>query len=882
MLWHGVVVSGKQYREVVSREYHRNVLYPLKGRGMAEVERIYFSITENFNVVVSDGDGDTLEWISKGYLLDLRNIEFENVSSFSTYVFNLLNSKTERIRRCNLLRDTIFNRMIASFRNCGPEMETLGRPMLASKASEHVGLFSKGLYFDRMGKSDSGKWEMMNDDFYQLYRKTLKNIIDEGQRKLYFLMLGFALDRDIVYVGSSPGVGTQQALIDIGYKRKIWSFDPRPIVPRHGLNIEHISKEVHTAMDIESVVTRSYDLVWDVRGDYVDDEQYKRMVQDEIFELNSIIRSLVRVKRMSLKISCMFIDQYRLPLGGRFLPQPFCLDRKVSELRYYCRKGITEKISDPCIQSILLWKNDVKMEILRYSNYELSYNMLLGRFDFGNYMHMPRLTDTRCDLNLFTINRNDIESMTSYFDEDFPKIVSHLAKDYLDNGEYPLDETKILDLERHSVTRPRGFIGVEIPGLRIIIPKCLGIASDEYVHNDGQIIKSEYKRLMEKITQKEYDETRMRAASRLGKRFVRFPETFSIFDPLCSVSGHFLRVTHASVNGYVSEFSYADKIIYNFMKFSNPKSLELFEKDLFREIFDRGGLFEGGTIESSMDNFWHSKDEWIAGYYAGCELAKKDPVERFISSLNNILTIEKEGEETFSWKKRHHVTILTSSLNKAAKKKDYSPLVDHSHYGDFAKMIFELYDPQCRLNHDGRDLISTSKTKPEIYLISMKYLRFDAYVRQVYIRASIVELISKGKFENYGFDRMSWAEGIIQSVELLDKTSRHLPAMRTFREKWLRECDETLASFSEWSLSQKEGFLCYLMAQQWAKRKDVFWSPYHDRSFLKRSELPDVSEEIFSELSEIYDRFWDPSDNFYLYDAKKIYHAYEVGNIEPP
>lgn len=93
-------------------------------------------------------------------------------------------------------------------------------------------------------------------------------------------------------------------------------------------------------------------------------------------------------------------------------------------------------------------------------------------------------------------------------------------------------------------------------------------------------------------------------------------------------------MTHASIRGNVSVFSYADKILLNFINTKRAVAA----RDLpnaFKDIFDLSGLFKNSTIESKLKEFWHSSEEWKAGYIAGCDLASIHPSDKLITSLNN-------------------------------------------------------------------------------------------------------------------------------------------------------------------------------------------------------------------------------------------------------
>lgn len=492
---------------------------------------------------------------------------------------------------------------------------------------------------------------------------------------------------------------------------------------------------------------------------------------------------------------------------------------------------------------------------------------------------MRRLEDVRCDLNLFTINRNPEACISGYFNEDFPKIVSHLSRNYLSDDETYLEETRILDLKSHSVTRPRGFIGLEIPGLRIIIPKCIPIFIDEFVHNDSQIIKIEYKKIMSKCSHRGYDDARSRAASSLGFRFVRYPETFSIVDSVHSVSGHFARVTHASIAGNVSVFSYADKILLNFINTKRAVAARDLP-DAFKDIFDLSGLFKGSTIESKMKEFWHSREEWIAGYLAGCELASIAPSDKFVTSLTNLCNLDRSGKEVYDWSKLVNIEYLERTYLRNARRRGKAALMDHSTYSTLiADLLEELGDVSVAFHDRGNSFVCKTSSRNEITVKMIKLFRFDEYVRHVHVKRSIVSLISNGDEDLHGLDRLCWAEGIIRFLELNQENSSVREPISMTHQSWLESSGELVEQSSDWSADQLKSYLFETVAKYWMASGEVFWRPHVNKPIIWAECM---TGETTKRLAVLYDRLWDKDDVFYLYDAERIYRLYELGIDHAP
>ncbi|XP_017304206.1 uncharacterized protein LOC108253905 [Diaphorina citri] len=117
-------------------------------------------------------------------------------------------------------------------------------------------------------------------------------MLPPGQSKLYIEFFGFVNTRPIVYVGSSPGNGWLKALSILPNPPLVVSIDPRPLAGPHPHYLESLTTcERLNEILAENGIT-AFDLMWDVRGDYSDPEQYDKMVEDEIGIWNQIIQNV--------------------------------------------------------------------------------------------------------------------------------------------------------------------------------------------------------------------------------------------------------------------------------------------------------------------------------------------------------------------------------------------------------------------------------------------------------------------------------------------------------------------------------------------------------------------------------------------------------------
>lgn len=87
-------------------------------------------------------------------------------------------------------------------------------------------------------------------------------------------------------------------------------------------------------------------------------------------------------------------------------------------------------------------------------------------------------------------------------------------------------------------------------------------------------------------------------------------------------------------------FLFLGKILANVSKCKNA-SLKRFEC-----VFDwLGTSCSMRHVESKFGDNWHSINEWIAGYRAGCYLAKAEPDLRFIEGIKFLPLPDGIGKE---------------------------------------------------------------------------------------------------------------------------------------------------------------------------------------------------------------------------------------------
>lgn len=202
----------------------------------------------------------------------------------------------------------------------------------------------RGIYYDIKANFTSAatitKYEK-GDLREKLFNLNNDETLGDGQKKLYSLMCDFVLNNNLVYISSAPGNRWIRALIDIGYKKTVLSIDPRPleILKDVSFEIVHIMEAIHTSGRLFELYVEHMkeigpcDLIWDVRSDYTNDEQYLKMIGKEILICNNIIREFDYMRRYMVKVYSPLINEYVFHHNTRFILQPFIILETIDQER---------------------------------------------------------------------------------------------------------------------------------------------------------------------------------------------------------------------------------------------------------------------------------------------------------------------------------------------------------------------------------------------------------------------------------------------------------------------------------------------------------------------------------------------------------------------
>lgn len=764
----GLIIDERQYNDFGwSLHYHK---IRLSGKS-EDIERIYFSFDlDSPIVVIAKNSNYVSEFINANLLLDCRGKVFTDVYACVEYFEHYSSSNFYRIQKSNELRKRLCDLAKVKFRFCGPELESLLDPDIFEKASEFVGLFEKGSYISWTGKEYSSKYTPRNDAVTSRFDILIEKDIDDGQKKLASLWMGFVQTRTIIYIGSAPG----EAWIELanGGRTKVISVDPRPLSSAVDNNlIMHFQQEIHTYDDIINVVNASvkagfvsqdekFDLIWDVRGDF-DDDSYEMRISEEIDELNSILTLSTKLfYRINIKIASNFVHLYMLPPNGRFYYQPFCLSRGVAELRYVSLHDNVLEVRDGAKISIRKFFSAVKSGFVLddcFSDFSLFCNAHLMRLDYGNYMLVPRV-ESDLDITLYSLNWNRPDDVKSYLRNYFPVVATVFHKNMLKSNEFVLNED-IADLTIYSFFDTRPFINYFIRDIFVVAPKYINFYSDEYSSSWNFLLKKSKFLLAQYGMTNDYDMSRSVSARNLGFSFSRFPLSFSVWDTNISVSGHAMRFACISIiDGRYLISMYIDKIIHNICAFGKKRPIEV---ESFNSLgkYLKVGKPKNRYIEGNSKSFWHSIDEWKAGFLAVEQFMPhfdNRPFRLFLNMTSNLADVTRDGREVYAWKKNFKFNtkgIKTIPLVSSECKK---LVEDVSENYDFCKGLDALVAKRFnRLSPSVKNLIVN--------------FRLDKFFRSVYVHKAYIFVVSGGKFSTHDDSKFEVIEAVGYSCRYILK-----------------------------------------------------------------------------------------------------------------
>lgn len=833
-------------------------------------EKVFFSLYRNEGVtyVIAENGEDLSDFVDAGVLKDLRSRGVPTNSTGSDFyalVKSLQFNSEERIRRCNDLRDQLYGKVQLKVRACGPELESLLKRNVYARCHEMVGMFDKGTYLSTDCTLYDKKYTKIIDENLHDFNNCESDFWDLGQRKLNSVFDGFVMARDIIYIGSSPG-DSWLALMNKYPNIVVHSFDPRPLSSYHP-NVKHYKIEMKIVSDVVNLLdlSKKYDLIWDVRGDYVDDESYEKMVKFEIKLLNDLLcyfgNSLVRI---NIKIRLNSLNQYFLYGGGRFFLMPYTLERDKKELRYVARTGVQNRFSEQLCCRLRSWMDMVSFEynemrslhseedlaqIMKstsytYSNYNLFLNSKLMRLDVMDYITVMRC-DSDIDINLFSINCNSPLRMVEYFEKSYPVVCSYFSNNYLNSTEFPLVDYECLDFVKYSVYDSRIIINKLIPGLHLIIPKCIGLMANELTTSESFRLQQSYDSILNRCSNSAYVNAKSLAAIEEGSSYCKFPRPFSIMDEMISVSGHMMRFAYLClVKKNISFLTYCDKILYNF--FMN-RCVDSAKSDcLFRGKFAWYDLkTKKCAIEKKSNQFWHSIPEWRSGLLALKHILSEryhSSIDRMVTQFNVLfayfVTTNKVGYEVYEFQRLCSVARLQKNFVYRARPinnlKEAFALIN--------ELSVEISSHQFGLNF----LTVPSARVLNADHILVKFFKVDIsvrYLHTIFVYVSTVSGISHSDIKIMCSDMFHWKRLVHLSNLLFYK---HSDILNLWTEDDLREiysCEFFPLFSFEW---KKVSF-------EW--RNDYYYF-FRMLIYLRRFIFEAHNEPISSHWRSTYNRDW--------------------------
>lgn len=641
----GIFITQTQYARI-GFTIEKKIVFNCPTKSLVSKERLWFSCGyyNSILIVIERQGSDAEVLVRAGMLLDLREEEFSSANAFFDFVMYKIYSRGERIRLCNQIRDTLASR--SNYRWCGAELESLLHPAIYSNAREINGLAEIGTWMGADGRLREQSLEVHHSDQSGLVSKICSGLEDPGQRKLCALFFPIAIPGStIFYVGSAPGLGWITALEMIPLVRRVVSFDPRPLTcEKHDARIFHHCIEVHGASDLTPFISPTDDniLVWDVRGDYAQGLK-DGGITAEVAELNLMLsdpKFLSLFRLIQIKINLHHIQEYSLPTGGRFYPQPYTLDRDVFELRYVCFIPLLDNYEyfSPTAAMRAELENLLTRLATNYDAFtedSLLSNLLCSRMRQCNFMTTASVTHAEEEIILFAANRNEPALVLDYLKglktAGIRFIISFFTQLLRNEDEFPFPEMELLRTRVAQVCDSRALILAKIEGLYFATDGVdLSVYERELIYSETYLIRSSEFQVLYSDISSEYDAIRKNVSREMGKVFPKFPETFGLADDLISPSGHALRMVLECASGRASLSMFTCKVLANFRKAkksfvrrtascvaeaSGSANIHSLQRDL-----PPGEL----TLERAPNCIWHSKTEWSLGMLAGIRLVPGD------------------------------------------------------------------------------------------------------------------------------------------------------------------------------------------------------------------------------------------------------------------
>lgn len=649
----GVVVSAKVFISFALKLDNAQK-FNVSSNDPSTHERLWFMLgkTSTYVVCKMTDKFDFRSYFRAGLLIDLTSCDFSNAPALHSRACAVLFDSKEYVFQCHLLRNLFATGARSGYRWNGCEWESIMNWNIIQRSAYMTGLFDDGIYWNATGAfTCRPPRPCTTKELIEAYEVATN--LSDGQGKLFSLMFGFAMTRNIIYIGSAPGEGWQCALNMLKSDIRVYSFDPRELVEieNRSFSVDHFSDIVVDSRFWEKIPEGDYDFIWDVRGEtsmIYDSQSFSRndvyqIVRGEISILNSLMESprWSEINRVSIKVKIELLNEYMLPTQTRFFPMPFTVrdDRVIHELRavFRNRQEMTLAKRDLDGLAIVLQLSDLKNSLGRRYDEVLFANAMLMRYDLENFIHVNDHKNVTADVNLFCINRNSVTDTAKYCDfidrTKRPMITSFFIGDHLAQGEIPVDELDIVS-RNYAICDSRMFIFRKLSNLYFFTNHFnykwygneLTMAETYHIMNTEMML-----RINGQIEL--YDTLRNDVCKEHGYVFYKFPNSFSVDERLCSPSGHAIRMAYLALNGKVSIGMFMYKILYNFAH------IKLRWVDIHAPVHDTSDIFGiplnvvPGHGEVRQRALWHSYDEWLIGIKVAHRIFGIDMPQQ----LNNVL-----------------------------------------------------------------------------------------------------------------------------------------------------------------------------------------------------------------------------------------------------
>nr|UNI73877.1 MAG: hypothetical protein [brine shrimp orbivirus 2] len=509
----------------------------------------------------------------------LSRFSFDHVGdnvTLSDFLSRNLSGNRLRKKWCSEIRKKLLNKFDIIL---GPEMETISLLPEYGTNARMIGLYENYTVFSNSG----GRIREFYEDGSPLLRQAnaFSKKYDPGQCKLGCVFSAFASHREIVYIGSEPG----DTWREISAERKIHviPFDPK------------IGRTYNGRSDLPD---GDFDLFWDVRCEYVSDEQYERVRTHENDMIADLIRSPWVAKRMCFKIALNSGNLPReIPSCYRLFRQPFYEGRALG-------REVRMILECDCATVSIDWDEVSKWYDSSATETSLIISLGFMRMEFRNFLE--------CDLDggilgLFCLSnsRNSLAKIN-----DLLKTPNTLAC-------FPI--TSISEEVSKELFRDHG-----LDSLSFDIPRCSfssflssnGVAhvEEEWMRNwcfvgSSSLITSDLRlptRYLDlcsywiTVENVPYDDIRNKVCSDVGK----------------VMYSHYSMRGNLSVSGHMAKLvAYSDVL---------PLDLWFYVGYITSHIGCLNSKFIRSTPrrervgwENEPKTLWHSRDEWLSGIEAG-------------------------------------------------------------------------------------------------------------------------------------------------------------------------------------------------------------------------------------------------------------------------